>query len=101
MTLDLKPKGDERAVEQAYKGTRMQVMIMSVPPNGIIPMEMHDGEQFIRVEAGTGTVYFDGSDDRLPLIAGDAVVITEQTHHEIIAGEHGLRFYTVYAPPAH
>jgi len=105
MTIELQPDqsrdgGPQTRMSVMYTGSEMQVAIVSVPPNGTIPYETHEGEQFIRIEAGEGRINI-GMDDFHDLKSGDAIVIAAGVQHKVVASKSGLRFYTVYAPPAH
>jgi mannose-6-phosphate isomerase-like protein (cupin superfamily) len=65
-------------------------------------METHaDVDQFIRVEAGRGTVILDGKEQ--PLEDGSAVVIPAGTKHNILntSRTEALKLYTIYSPPEH
>lgn len=75
---------------------------MSLGPGEDIGMETHDDvDQFICVEAGTGTVLLD--DDEHNLEDGSIVVIPAGTRHNVINGSQSepLKLYTIYTPPEH
>jgi mannose-6-phosphate isomerase-like protein (cupin superfamily) len=83
-----------------YTGHYMQLVVMSVPVGEEIGMEMHGQDQFIRVEAGTGTAIL--HDVEHDLSDGVAVVVPAGTHHNIInKGDDALKLYTIYAMPHH
>lgn len=77
----------------------MQLVIMKLLPHEEIGMEKHDGTQFIRVEAGSGSAIIKGK--RHKLEDGSAVIINKNTYHNIIAGKNGMKIYTLYSPPQH
>ncbi len=81
---------------------RTQLVLMSLKPNEDIGMEAHnDGDQFIRVESGTGKVILNGKEESFK--TGDAVVVGAGTEHNIIntSSSDSMQLYVVYAPPQH
>jgi mannose-6-phosphate isomerase-like protein (cupin superfamily) len=73
---------------------------MSLKPGEEIGAEVHQLDQFFRVEEGTGEAILDGV--RTPIGAGYAVLVPAGTNHNIInSGKVGLKLYTLYAPPNH
>lgn len=82
-----------------YTTRDLQVVLMSLRPDEEIGMEKHNGTQFIRVESGSGRAIVKG---RLYLLRdGSAITIDPNTNHNIIAGDRGLKLYTIYSPPQH
>ncbi|HWA64429.1 MAG TPA: cupin domain-containing protein, partial [Candidatus Paceibacterota bacterium] len=63
--------------------------------------EIHQLDQFIRVEAGEGKAMLDGVEHGLN--DGFAVVVPAGTKHNIIntSTDKPLKLYTLYAPPNH
>lgn len=84
-----------------YTDERLQLVVMSLLPKEDIGMEVHKLDQFIRVEAGTGTAILD--DVEHPLKDGTAVIVPAGTNHNIIntSETEPLKLYTLYAPPEH
>lgn len=82
-------------------GKNLQLVLMSLLPNEDIGMEVHeDVDQFFRIDEGDGFCEIkDG--EKTPIKDGSSIVIKAGTYHNIIAGEKGLKFYTIYAPPNH
>ena len=73
---------------------------MALEPRGEIGAEVHELDQFFRVEEGTGEAVLDGV--RTAIRAGFAVLVPAGTHHNIInTGNVPLKLYTLYAPPNH
>jgi mannose-6-phosphate isomerase-like protein (cupin superfamily) len=71
-----------------------------LPPQGEIGAEVHEVDQFFRVEEGTGEVVLDGVRTRIS--DGFAVVVPAGTNHNIInTGTLPLQLYTLYSPPHH
>ena len=83
-----------------YTAKHSQLVLMSLAPGEEIGEEVHHLDQFIRFEAGQGSVVLDGVTPAVN--ADDAVVIPEGTRHNVInTGADHLKLYTVYAPPEH
>lgn len=79
-----------------------QLVLMSIKPGDEIGMEVHkQGDQFIRIEAGTGESVLDGKKESLK--DGSALVIAAGVHHNIIntSKTEDLKLYAVYSPPEH
>ncbi len=73
---------------------------MSLLPGEDIGEEVHDVDQFFRVEKGSGiTVLNDISHD---ITDGSAIVIPTGTKHNIInTSSASMKLYTLYMPPHH
>ncbi len=77
-----------------------QLVVMSLKPKEEIGAEVHQLDQFFRVEQGSGEVVLDGV--RTAIQAGFAVVVPAGARHNIInTGTEPLKLYTIYAPPNH
>lgn len=91
---------DYRRVHETYKGWA-QLVLMSIPPGGNIPMEIHPKTiQFIRSEQGTATVTRDGQVDIL-MEDGHVFIIPGVEHEVVNSGDVDLKLYTIYYPPEH
>ncbi|MFO0702740.1 MAG: cupin domain-containing protein [Candidatus Andersenbacteria bacterium] len=83
-----------------YTAKHMQLVVMSIPPGGDIGEEVHQLDQFLRFETGSGVAVLDGVEHTIG--AGFAVVVPAGTRHNIRnTGSDDLKLYTVYAPPNH
>jgi len=84
-----------------YTDTRTQLVVMSLKPSEDIGEEVHQLDQFIRVEKGSGKSVLDGVEHALE--DGSAVVIPQGTMHNIIntSPTEPMKLYTLYAPPNH
>jgi len=84
-----------------YTDERVQLVVMSLLPGEDIGAEVHQLDQFIRVEAGEGKAVLDGVEHAIS--DGFAVIVPKGTLHNIIntSVEAPLKLYTVYAPPNH
>jgi mannose-6-phosphate isomerase-like protein (cupin superfamily) len=88
--------------EVLFTAPHSQLVVMTLQPGEEIGQETHDdGDQFIRVESGTGEAILDG--EKSSLGVGSAVVIPAGVEHNIVnsSGDEPLRLYTVYTPPEH
>ena len=79
----------------------MQLVLMSIPPNEEIGMEVHlETTQFIKVESGKGKAII--GQKIFYLKNGDGLVIPPKRKHNIINnGRSNLKLYTIYSPPEH
>ena len=83
-----------------YTAENCQLVLMALKPKEEIGAEVHQLDQFFRVEEGSGEVVLDGM--RTAIRAGFAVVVPAGTNHNIInTGNVSLKLYTIYAPPNH
>ena len=83
-----------------YTAKHSQLVLMSLAPGEEIGEEVHELDQFLRFEAGEGTVVLDGVEHAVK--ADAAVVIPEGTRHNVInTGAGALKLYTIYSPPEH
>jgi mannose-6-phosphate isomerase-like protein (cupin superfamily) len=83
-----------------YTAKSCQLVLMSLPPGEEIGAEVHQLDQFFRVEEGTGEAILDGV--RTPVRAGFAVLVPAGAKHNIVnTGKGALKLYTLYSPPNH
>lgn len=83
-----------------YTAKNCQLVLMALRPKEDIGMEIHQLDQFFRVEAGSGEAVLDGV--RTAIKEGFAVVVPAGTTHNIInTGDVPMKLYTLYAPPNH
>lgn len=84
-----------------YTAKNSQLVLMSLRPGEEIGEEIHQLDQFIRCEAGTGKAILDGVEHAIS--DGFAIVVPAGAKHNIIntsvAG--AMKLYTVYSPPNH
>jgi mannose-6-phosphate isomerase-like protein (cupin superfamily) len=83
-----------------YTAKNSQLVLMTIQPGDEVGLEIHDLDQFIRVEAGEAIVILDDVEHK---IEGDwAVVIPAGTKHNVVnTGGDPLRLYSIYSPPEH
>jgi len=80
-----------------YTAKHCQLVVMALKPKEEIGAEVHQLDQFFRVEEGSGEVILDGV--RTAIQAGFAVIVPAGTKHNIInTGSVSLKLYT---PPNH
>ena len=83
-----------------YTAKHCQLVLMALKPGEEIGAEVHQLDQFFRVEQGRGAAILDGV--RTEIGPGFAIVVPAGTHHNLInTGDGPLSLYTVYSPPNH
>lgn len=84
-----------------YTDKNVQLVVMSLKPKEDIGEEVHNLDQFIRVESGSGKSVLNGKEHKIK--NGTALVIPKGTRHNIIntSTKKPMKLYTVYAPPNH
>ena len=84
-----------------YTAKNSQLVVMSLKPGEEIGEEIHQLDQFLRVEAGKGKAVFN---DVESLIGdGSAIIVPAGTKHNIIntSADSDMKLYTIYSPPNH
>lgn len=96
---ETKENNDYRRV--LYTSKHSQLVVMSIEPGDEIGEEIHELDQFIRVEKGKAKVVLNKTDERE--VEDDwAVVIPAGLWHNVInTGDKPLKLYTIYTPPEH
>lgn len=84
-----------------YTAKNSQLVVMSLNPGEEIGEEVHNLDQFIRVEKGIGKAVLNGAEYALG--DGFVVLVPAGARHNIIntSSEFSLKLYTLYAPPHH
>jgi len=83
-----------------YTANNCQLVVMSLKPKEEIGEEVHQLDQFFRVEEGTGELMIDNV--RTTINAGSAMVVPAGAKHNVTnTGDYPLKLSTVYAPPNH
>ncbi len=83
-----------------YTDSNCQLVLMALLPGEDIGEEVHDVDQFLRVEAGTGTVILNGESH--DLADGSVIVVPAGVKHNILNSSSGpMKLYTLYMPPHH
>lgn len=78
-----------------------QLVVMSLLPGEEIGSEVHELDQFIRIEQGEALVILDGQESQMK--DDWAVVIPAGTLHNVInsSATAKLKLYSIYSPPEH
>ena len=84
-----------------YTAKFSQLVVMSLKSGEEIGMEVHQLDQFLRIEKGTGKAILDGVEHLIG--DGFAVVVPAGTNHNIVntSATEEMKIYTVYSPPNH
>lgn len=83
-----------------YTDKNCQLVLMSLLPGEEIGEEVHDVDQFLRVEKGMGRAVL--SDDSRDIADGSVIVVPAGTKHNIVnTGPDSMKLYTLYMPPHH
>lgn len=83
-----------------YTAKNCQLVVMALNPKEEIGMEVHELDQFFRVEEGIGEAVLDGIHKMIS--AGFAVLVPAGTNHNIVnTGTVPMKLYTLYSPPNH
>jgi mannose-6-phosphate isomerase-like protein (cupin superfamily) len=83
-----------------YTTHNCQLVLMCIQPGDEIGAEVHDLDQFIRVEQGKCEVHLDGVVHNME--DDFAVVIPKGVNHNVInTGDQPLKVYSIYTPPEH
>lgn len=95
---ETKENSDYRRV--LYTAKNSQLVVMNIQPGDEIGEEVHELDQFIRIESGEGKAIMDGVEH---LLEDDyAIVIPAGMSHNVInTGTKELKLYSIYSPAEH
>ncbi|BCB81708.1 hypothetical protein GCM10022251_15540 [Phytohabitans flavus] len=84
-----------------WTGQHVQLVIMTIPPNGEIGEEVHENtDQILTFVSGVGEATVGGRTRKVT--QGDLVAVPAGTKHNFVnTGPNPLVLYTVYGPPEH
>jgi len=83
-----------------YTDKNSQLVLMSLLPGEEIGEEVHDVDQFLRIEKGMGKAIL--SDISHDIAAGSAILVPTGTKHNIVNGSNvSMKLYSIYMPPHH
>lgn len=82
-----------------FTGDNIQLVLMSLKPNEDIGEEIHEPDQFFRIDGGSGKLVM--ADKEYDIKDGSAFIVPGGTKHNVIAGDEGIKLYALYAPPQH
>jgi len=92
--------GNDEFRRVLYTAKHCQLVVMALKPMEEIGAEVHELDQFFRVEEGSGEAVLDGV--RTSIRAGYAVIVPAGANHNITnTGGGPLKLYTLYSPPNH
>lgn len=84
-----------------YTGKNSQLVLMSIAVGDDIGAEVHELDQFLRIEKGEGKAVLDGVE--YPVSDGTAIVVPAGMNHNVIntSASEPLKLYSLYSPPEH
>lgn len=83
-----------------YTDLNCQLVLMALSAGEEIGEEVHDVDQFLRVEEGEGRAILAGVPH--DLTDGSVVIVPKGTMHNLInTGKGPMKLYTLYMPPHH
>lgn len=83
-----------------YTDKNSQLVLMSLLAGEDIGEEIHDVDQFLRVEKGTGATILDGVSHDIN--DGSVIIVPAGTKHNIVnTGHDFMKLYSLYMPPHH
>ncbi len=83
-----------------YTGENSQLVLMSLLPGEQIGEEIHDVDQFFRIEKGIAEVFVDQTE--YTAVDGDVVIVPAGSKHNVLSvGPEVLKLYTIYSPANH
>ena len=83
-----------------YTDKNSKLVLMSLLSKEEIGEEVHDVDQFLRVEKGAGTAIL--NDISHDLVDGSVIVVPAGVKHNIInTSSEEMKLYTLYMPPHH
>jgi mannose-6-phosphate isomerase-like protein (cupin superfamily) len=98
--IEQKTLENENFREVLFTGPHSQLVVMTLQPGEDIGMEVHEVDQFLRIESGTGKTILDGVESAIA--DGFAIVVPAGTQHNIVnTGPDKMKLYTVYSPANH
>lgn len=84
-----------------YTAKNLQLVLMSLKPGEDIGEEVHQLDQFIRIESGEGKAILNGT--AYSINDGYSVIVPAGTRHNLVntSSSKPLKIYTLYSPPNH
>lgn len=83
-----------------YTDKNSQLVLMSLLAGEEIGEEVHDVDQFLRIEKGMGTAILNGLSH--VLVDGSVIIVPAGVRHNVInTGAQSMKLYTLYMPPHH
>lgn len=94
-------KENENFRKVVYTAKNSQLVLMSLKPGEEIGEEVHQLDQFLRIEEGEGKAILDGVEHD---VKDDwAIVVPAGAKHNVIntSPDRMMKLYTIYSPPNH
>lgn len=84
-----------------YTSKNSQLVVMSLLVGEAIGEEVHDIDQFLRIEQGNGRAILNGIETAIS--DGSAIMVPAGVQHNIVndSQTEPMKLYTVYSPPHH
>ena len=83
-----------------YTGEHSQLVLMNLQSGEDIGEEVHDVDQFFRIEKGLGKVFIDETEYTVE--DGDSIIVPSGSKHNVLnIGPDELKLYTIYSPANH
>lgn len=98
--IEKETKENDNFRKVLYTAKNCQLVVMCIQPGDEIGEEVHDLDQFIRIEDGEAKAIL--NDVEYEMEDDYAVVIPAGVKHNLInTGDESLKLYTIYSPPEH
>ncbi len=98
--IEKQTKKNDNFRKVLYTAKNSQLVVMSILPREEIGEEVHDLDQFIRVEKGKGKMLLNEVEYEVEDDYG--IVVPAGVKHNLInTGDEPLKIYTIYSPPEH
>ncbi len=92
--------GNDNFRKVLYTDTKSQLVLMSLLAAEEIGEEVHDVDQFLRIEKGNGTAILNNVPHEI--FDGSVILVPAGTKHNIVnTGPDSMKLYTLYMPPHH
>lgn len=83
-----------------FTTNKSQLVLMSIPVGEDIELEVHNVDQFFRIEQGFGELQI--GNKKYSIQDGTAMVVPAGTYHRVVnVGNIPLKLYSIYSPPEH
>lgn len=98
--IEKRSRENENFREVLYTDKNSQLVVMSLPAGEEIGEEVHDVDQFLRIEKGAGKAVLNDTPNEIA--DGSVIVVPAGTKHNLInTGPDAMKLYTLYMPPHH
>jgi mannose-6-phosphate isomerase-like protein (cupin superfamily) len=99
--IEEETKGNTDYRRVLYTGEHSQLVVMNLEPGVEIGEEVHELDQFIRIESGKCKAVLNGTDEH-ELEDDWAVIVPAGVKHNFInTGDEPVKLYSIYSPAEH